>query len=404
MSDRTCRKALPVGKVRPACASVPSHCHPHPRLPSPAPVPDWFERLTGFPEKSPSQVRSNLTVEGTRLHSEVNGQTFRCGTLRIPSLADLRAETREAETGEAEISGVETAEGGALSGASLSLRQVVADVQNLHVDPANEGALFQVASQFNLLEMTGPSVVPEDGVGRYERDQTQGPACAIAAGAGTIYRNYFAEVEGQTGQTAERQINCLEGVGAALGNEQEDLWRMENGYALASDAGLRRVGEQLRRMSTTEKDRLRGRLQVGIQEETEVTLSREAALSEETDPPEAGHTVTQVYGSALPVAYSAAPAELWAPFAKLVLEAAYEATLRAGIQNGKRSGGWTTYLTLLGGGAFGNRSEWIIGAIRRALNACRECLLEWPLDVAIVSYGQPDPDVSRLVSDWNGGT
>ncbi len=377
-------------------------------------MPDWFERLTGFPEKSPSQVRSNLTVEGTRLHSEVNGQTFRCGTLRIPSLADLRAETREVETGEAEIrdcetreaeiSGAETAEEGAPSGASLSLRQVVADVQDLCADPANEGALFQVASQFNLLEMAGPSVVPEDGVGRYEQDQTQGPACAIAAGAGTIYRNYFAEVEGQTGQTAERQINCLEAVGAALGNEQEDLWRMENGYALASDAGLRRVGEQLRRMSTTEKDRLRGRLQVGIQEETEVTLSREAALSEETAPPEAGHTVTQVYGSALPVAYSAAPIGLWAPFAKLVLEAAYEATLRAGIQNGKRSGGWTTYLTLLGGGAFGNRSEWIIGAIRRALNACRECLLEWPLDVAIVSYGQPDPDVSRLVSDWNGGT
>ncbi|MCS3665599.1 hypothetical protein GGP65_003243 [Salinibacter ruber] len=375
-------------------------------------MPDWFERLTGFPEKSPSQVRSNLTVEGTRLHSEVNGQTFRCGTLRIPSLADLRAETGEAETSKAE-----TAEGGALSGASLSLRQVVADVQDLHVDPANEGALFQVASQFNLLETAGPSVVPEDGVGRYERDQTQGPACAIAAGAGTIYRNYFAEVEthtgkvegraGQTdqvGQTAERQINCLEGVGAALGNEQEDLWRMENGYALASDAGLRRVGEQLRRMSATEKDRLRGRLQVGIQEETEVTLSRETALSEETAPPEAGHTVTQVYGSALPVAYSAAPIGLWAPFAKLVLEAAYEATLRAGIQNGKRSGGWTTYLTLLGGGAFGNRSEWIIGAIRRGLDACRECLLEWPLDVAIVSYGQPDPDVSRLVSDWNSGT
>ncbi len=386
LSDWTCRKALPVGKVPPACASVPPHCHPHPRLPSPAPVPDWFERLAGFPEKSPSQVRSNLTANGPNLYSEVNGRTFRCGTLRIPSLADLRAET---------------AEGGALSGASLSLRQVVADVQNLHVDPANEGALFQVASQFNLLETAGPSVVPEDGVGRYERDQTQGPACAIAAGAGTIYRNYFAEVEthtgkvesraGQTdqvGQTAERQINCLEGVGAALGNEQEDLWRMENGYALASDAGLRRVGEQLRQMSATEKDRLRGRLQVGIQEETEVTLS------------EAGHTVTQVYGSALPVAYSAAPAELWAPFAKLVLEAAYEATLRAGIQNGKRSGGWTTYLTLLGGGAFGNCPEWIIGAVRRGLDACRE----WPLDVAIVSYGQPDPDVSRLVSDWNGGT
>ncbi|MCS3639862.1 hypothetical protein [Salinibacter ruber] len=227
-------------------------------------MPDWFERLTGFPEKSPSQVRSNLTANGPNLYSEVNGRTFRCGTLRIPSLADLRAETREVETGEAEIrdcetreaeiSGAETAEGGALSGASLSLRQVVADVQDLCADPANEGALFQVASQFNLLETAGPSVVPEDGVGRYERDQTQGPACAIAAGAGTIYRNYFAEVgthtgkvesrAGQTdqvGQTAERQINCLEGVGAALGNEQEDLWRMENTFSRSVPPNTKRA-------------------------------------------------------------------------------------------------------------------------------------------------------------------
>lgn len=114
-------------------------------------------------------------------------------------------------------------------------------------------------------------------------------------------------------------------------------------------------------MSTAETDRLRGRLQVRIQDGTEVTLSREVT------PPR-------------------------------------EAPLRAGVQNGKRSGDWTTYLTLLGGGAFGNHLEWIIGAIRQALNACRECLLEWPLDVAVVSHGQPDPGAGRLVYYWNGGT
>lgn len=67
-------------------------------------------------------------------------------------------------------------------------------------------------------------------------------------------------------------------------------------------------------MSTAETDRLRGRLQVRIQDGTEVTLSREVT------PPR-------------------------------------EAPLRAGIQNVKRAGNWTTYLTLLGGGAFGSRSE-----------------------------------------------
>ena len=34
-------------------------------------------------------------------------------------------------------------------------------------------------------------MTPEDGVTRYKDDPTQGPACAIAASAATMYRNYF---------------------------------------------------------------------------------------------------------------------------------------------------------------------------------------------------------------------
>jgi hypothetical protein len=44
----------------------------------------------------------------------------------------------------------------------------------MHADPELEGALFQVASQFNLLEMTGPSVTPEDRVTRYSRGSHAG--------------------------------------------------------------------------------------------------------------------------------------------------------------------------------------------------------------------------------------
>ena len=51
--------------------------------------------------------------------------------------------------------------------------------------PEYEGALFQVASQFNALEMISPTVTPEEGATRYEHDRTQGPACAMAAGAAT---------------------------------------------------------------------------------------------------------------------------------------------------------------------------------------------------------------------------
>jgi hypothetical protein len=162
----------------------------------------WFEVLTGFREQSPKQVRENLYVDGDTLRSRVNGKSWRCGQLEMPTLAQLRQAAGSS--------------GGNVG--RISVREVVADVQQLHRDKANASSMFQVASQFNLLEMISPNVTPEDGVGIYERDLTQGPACAVAAGAGTIYRNYFAAVNGQVGQTNSDQIDCLAGVGSLLGN------------------------------------------------------------------------------------------------------------------------------------------------------------------------------------------
>src|SRR4029450_4098310 len=149
-------------------------------------------------------------------------------------------------------------------GGHLSVREVVADVQALHADVANAGSLFQVASQFNLLEMVTPRVTPEHGVGIYEHDHTQGPACAIAAGAGTIYRNYFAIVNGQTGQSASNQIDCLADIGAALGNSASRLWEMRTGYALESQSGLVEIAHRLHAASASELDGLRQLLRIGI--------------------------------------------------------------------------------------------------------------------------------------------
>lgn len=52
----------------------------------------------------------------------------------------------------------------------------------------------------------------------------------------------------------------------------------------------------------------------------------------------------------------------------MVLEAAYEATLLAAIAQASGRGSRTVLLTRLGGGAFGNHSEWIDDAISRALS------------------------------------
>lgn len=326
----------------------------------------WFETLTGFTEESPQQVRANLTVDGNALKSRVNGKVLICGELETPSLAELRGRVRS---------------GGHNLGKIL-VREVVADVKQLHADESNSGSLFQVASQFNLLEMVSPSVTPEHGVGIYENDRTQGPACAVAAGAGTIYRNYFASVNGETGQSAGNQLDCLADVGKALGNSESRLWEMRNGYALASHSGLVEISNRLRAASESELDELRRLLRIGIQWNTQVTLN------------DSEHRVSQAYCSALPVAYSQHPPSLWAKFARLVLEASYEATICAAILNSVRNGNNRLFLTLLGSGAFGNETDWIIGAIKRALNLYKHA----DLDVAIVSYGSSKHYIRQLVN------
>ena len=315
----------------------------------------WFENLTGCVGESHESVREHLFIDGRRLHSRLNGKSWLCGELETQTLAQLRQRVRNIK----------------YDLAPISVRNVVGNVQHLHLNRANENAVFQVASQFNLLEMTSPRVTPECGVGIYEHDFTQGPACAIAAGAGTIYRNYFVDINGRIGQTADNQIDCLSGIAKLLDNSKQRLWKMVNGYALPSADGLEEINRKLESMDEAALDAVRQALQIGLHWDTQVTLG------------DASHTVSQAYCSAMPVAYTNHTKELWAPLAKLVLEAAYEATICAAILNVDRNRNNRLFLTRLGGGAFGNNPDWITNAISRSL----ELYSDSGLDVAIVSYG-----------------
>jgi hypothetical protein len=329
----------------------------------------WFQVLTGVDELSPAHVRKNIAVDGETMTSLANGKMMACGRLEIPSLGELRARV---------VAGKQVV-------GKISLREVIANVQTLHKDTANAGSLFQVASQFNLLEMQGPNVTPEHGIGIYERDHTQGPACAIAAGAGTIYRNYFVHVKGQLGQSEHNQIDCLADLGLALGNTHSRLWQMRNGYALASREGLIEIADLLRASGEAERDKLRKLLRIGIQWNPQVTLDG------------CTHLVSQAYCSALPVAYADHDSNIWEYFARLVVEAAYEATLCAAILNLQGSGNNRVFLTLLGGGAFGNENIWITDAIKRAL----KLYADWNLDIAVVSYRSSNPLIQEIVKQFS---
>jgi hypothetical protein len=329
----------------------------------------WFEKLSGFKEQHPDQVRENFELRGDRLVSKVNGAELVFGEFEVPSLEDLRRRT----------------EGMSLQG-TLRISEVTGDVKNLHQDPENHGALFQAASQFNVLEMVGPEIVPEMGVGIYEHDPTQGPACAVSCGAGTIFRNYFAPVNGKIGQSADNQLDCLEDIGRILGNHNSALWTMRNGYALPSEEGLKTISRMIRSIKREEYDRLKSALRIGLQWNTAVTLG------------ESSNIVSQAYCSALPVAYSSVRDHLFEDFARLVLEGLYEATLHAGLLNYARTGNSRVHLTLVGGGAFGNPSEWIFDSIRPAVERFRKT----PLDVRFVTYSGSNQRTRRFISSFEG--
>lgn len=103
---------------------------------------DWFEKLTGFRETGCEETRARLEVEGERLRSRVNGASYGIGQLELVSLHALRERADSA---------------GNLPG-RIKTTVVTGDVRRMHRSPENSGALFQVASRFNLLEMVSPDV------------------------------------------------------------------------------------------------------------------------------------------------------------------------------------------------------------------------------------------------------
>lgn len=320
---------------------------------------DWFERLVGFREISYAETRTRLRMAGSTLQSLCNGLEYEIGSFETPSLAELRQRAPPKQCPPHET----------------SIKSIDADVRDLHRSAECPGSLFMVASQANCLEMVGPDVSPEDGITRYEHDLTQGPACAIAAGAATVFRNFFVPIGSEFGQTRDRQLNLFADLGPALSRALQQpidaLWLVRNGYLLASRAGLELISEHFMQLTEAELDQLRGLVRIGLHWDVQVTDTAKT-------PP---YFVSQAFCSALPVAYSSHPAALWAPIGRLVLDAFYEATLLTGALNHRRGGSNVVYLTQLGGGAFGNPRVWIDDALHRALALASG----YDLDIRIVS-------------------
>jgi hypothetical protein len=428
----------------------------------------WFESLFGFIEsKNIKFLKDSFDVDHKNglLTSLVNGKVFQIGKFSTPSLGQLRA------LGTASLDSYKSSEAYSLDTKFKFDHVVQGDVlMEHHKFP---GALFQAASQFNCLEFSSWKCTPEKGVSIYSSDRTQGPACALACPAGTVYRNYFAEVpvytaesgagnatsaRSQIGQTADNQLNNLDKLEEILDNKCNNYWNVTNGYTFTQhESNLERLSAVLHAAQQNGTyDELLSHLKIGLHADVGVTFR--SRFDDVIDKSE-GINVTQVYASALSCAYSGVKNECWAPFARLVLQATYEATLWAALLNNLRNeddsdnplffhtekdssegeksisetgtatgtctgtgtgtGASATgsaasfngtgaeavhrpyrehvFLTLLGGGVFGNDIEWIADAIGRALAIMH--VHDAPLHVHVCHFRRQDEQCVALVQE-----
>jgi len=117
----------------------------------------------------------------------------------------------------------------------------------------------------------------------------------------------------------------------------------------------------------------------------------EVVFSKRFVEPRATQRVSQSFCSAVSASYSKTKIDAWEPLAKLALDAAYEATLLAAVVS--KSKNKRVWLTFLGGGAFGNKKEWICNAIGKAIAKCNKL----PLDVRISHYKRLDKDAIKMI-------
>lgn len=390
---------------------------------------EWYAQLFGVKEANDyaaAQANFRFDRRSGTLTSLANGQSFPTGTFETPTLDRLRAEGRAA-IGRSPPSPAAT---------TPFVYRHVAQGDVLAEHAKHPGALFQAASQFNCLEFPSAAGTPEDGVTAYAFDRTQGPACSLACAAGTVVRNYFAEVPAAAaaaadddadeppsakkkkvaaaaGQRADRQLNNLDLVEAALGNAQEKYFQVRNGYVFATSpddldrlaAAIQRAKEEGGGGGGPTYEALKGMLKIGLHRDVGVTFSDRY----QSAPP--GIAVTQAYCSALSCAYSRGiPVARWEPLARLVLEAAYEATLWAAVLNALRrppvsaeitpafsSNQNKVFLTFLGGGAFGNDLRWICDSIGRAMAVVS--MARAPIEVIVAHYRRIDPRVHNWINE-----
>jgi len=240
---------------------------------------------------------------------------------------------------------------------SAAVRYV--DVAFLQSNPNYKNCVFQVASNFNLVEGGREKVTPDSSnfCTNYRWDRTQGPTAAISAAPAAIVRVYGAFYDPNTPspswpQTKKKQVNILAPV--------SEHFPMKNGYVYWLGAQLPKFPKP----GTKPYRDLLKKTYIGYHKNIQVTTGhRTPSYVEGVNSPE--QFIDQVFGAAVNLGEGTDSGKFNKTVpdcldrCKFALEQSYECAYAGSITEGRQH----LVLTLIGGGAFNNDREQIYETI-----------------------------------------
>ncbi|EAX96662.1 hypothetical protein TVAG_489440 [Trichomonas vaginalis G3] len=341
----------------------------------------YFGSVFGF-EESIQKVYSNIDISkdstgNILMHNKILNETYSAGKFEVVGINDIpKHEDRNNGT-------LNIIVGGRTNPDELSPVDSLAS-QSI---PENDGATFLAASNFNCLEFTSEYQSARDGISSYEYDPTQGPYCAIACAPGALYRNYFVEINGKRGQF-EHVINLL----------HETPLRVQGGYPSIDQKEERSLNE-----SGFDWNNL-NHYKIGSHSNLTVTTSRLNGRIMKTDMKQIAH---HVYAAAFNFNGNVVETPFTTEISEYLLEAEYKATILQAWDNSikyaGRKGSNKLYLTLLGGGVFGNPMDLICDSITNNIDLIKRSGLEvYVVCFSHSIYNKVYPFLAESVKETNG--
>ena len=205
----------------------------------------WFKETFGFEECSYYETKQHfkLSSDGTELTSLRNNRKFHVGLFEVLSHKDLHARKVKLKDDAGKDLG------------GLIFSNISGSVESLIKNMIMKGLFFKPLLSLIVWKWLVLAYAQRTVSHGINLIASQGPACALACPAGTLYRNYF--VNKGRGQAAPgNQINTLDIVEEILGDTNHSTkgavyWHVKNGYCMPlNNSSMSALNERLGKDAT----------------------------------------------------------------------------------------------------------------------------------------------------------